>query len=185
LQANVLTDAQIPFDNEDQKILFDLWNELRGERLLPMAAEVDPIKMVKLLPEVAIFDVFSRDNITYRLAGTGVSGRLGSDPTGKNLIELTDPPTREFVADLFEKISSQPVGAIVHYHNTYSVGTLAPVHSFLLPVSGGDASNPRVISLHARASATAYAAAQEATVIGTSVEETIWIDIGAGAPDDA
>lgn len=177
-----MTNIDLPFDDEKQRALYDLWNEARGDHLLPHASAIDPIKMVNLLPEIAIFEYFSDDDIRYRLVGTLIVERFAMDPTGRNILEITSPNSIEMVHQLFHNLLHRPAGAIVHYKNTYTSGKVAPVRSILLPMTSPDAARPRILSLHSRAHATAYDNAQQATTVGTTTDEIIWLDIGAGVP---
>lgn len=170
------------FDNTPQDALFDFWNKTRGDELVPLAADIDPTKIAPLLKDIAIFEIFGARDIRYRLAGTDVAERLGADPTGKNLLDITAPETVETVATLFQKMFSQPAGAIVRYENTYNTGKRAPVSSLFLPLAAAQNTQPRVLSIHTREASTDYENAQNASTIGTAVTEIHWIDIGAGIP---
>jgi len=117
------------------------------------------------------------------LVGTLIVERFGMDPTGKNVLEITSPNSREMVLHLFRNLVNRPAGAIIHYKNTYTSGKVAPVRSMLLPMTSPDATKPRILSLHSRADATAYDNAQQATTVGTTTDEIIWLDIGAGVPE--
>ena len=170
------------FSNAQQQKLFDYWSSLRNDHLMPFATDIDPTRIVPLLKEITIFEIFGEKDVRYRLAGTGVAERLGADPTGKNLFDITAPETVGTVAYLFETLFKQPVGAIVQYENTYNTGRRAPVSSLFLPLAAVEGGRPRVLSIHTREASTDYEDAQNTSTIGTTVTGIHWIDIGAGIP---
>lgn len=184
-ESNLSADRSdtVQFDNAKQQKLFEYWSSVRDGRLMPFATDVDPTKIAPLLTEIAIFEVFGRNDIRYRLAGTAVAERLGADPTGKNVLEITAPETIETVAHLFETMFKQPAAAIVRYENTYNTGRRAPVSSLFLPLAATDNGQSRVLSIHTREASTDYEDAQIASTIGTAVAKISWIDIGAGVPN--
>lgn len=165
-----------------QKALFEFWNEARGQETVPMATQVDPALMVHLLKDVAIFDVLDKTNIQYRLAGTAVGERMGDDPTGKNVIEMTHPENRDAASRLLCACVNQPVGIMIEYENIYSTGKLVVVHSLYLPLGKTDKTSPRILSIHFQVKTLAYKEERTAISIATKIARIVWIDIGAGVP---
>ena len=116
---------------------------------------------------------------------------MGHDPTGKNLVDLTDPARHTFVTDLFTGIIETPAGAFVRYENTYASGRKAMVQSFFLPMVGpkkeaGAGTSQgflqRVLSIHHMEAAKEYESERQRTTVGSDVDKTVWIDIGQGVP---
>lgn len=69
--------------------LYVYWQEVRGSRRAPTRAEIDPSRIVGILPNIAIFDVEdSPRRYRIRLMGTSNVSWYGADPTGCYLDEL-------------------------------------------------------------------------------------------------
>ncbi|MGK2740643.1 PAS domain-containing protein [Tepidicaulis sp. LMO-SS28] len=167
--------------------LWDYWLSIRKDAVCPSAADFDPMKIARLLPDVSVFERRSRHEVVYRLAGTAIGERMGHDPTGENVLELSAPERRSFLVDLFTEMTTRPVAAFVRYENIYASGRRATVQSLLLPLGlkseeTGNVAAPRILSIHTMGPAKAYAPAQAKTTVGSTVEEIAWIDIGAGTP---
>jgi PAS domain len=64
--------------------LFRVWDEIRGDRLLPGRSDFDPMKIPELLPYIFMDDVFYDPlRFRFRLVGTEIARGLGFDPTGE------------------------------------------------------------------------------------------------------
>jgi hypothetical protein len=159
------------------------WDEVRGDRLLPNASDIDPSQIANILKDIAILDVIDSENIRYRLAGTGIAERMGEDPTGNNLIEMTAPEMRLTVSEILLLIVSQPVGAMATYENIYSTGKRALVESLYLPLQKTEGQSDRIVSVHSREKTVTYEAEQSQSTVAAKILELKWLDIGAGVPD--
>ncbi len=165
--------------------LSEFWEEARGDRLLPNANEIDPAQIAYILKDVAILDVIDAMNIQYRLAGTAIAERMGQDPTGNNLIEMTAPETRATVSKILCTIVSHPVGALATYENIYNTGKRAVVESLYLPLQKGESQSDRIVSVHSREKTVTYEDTQPNSTVAAKILELKWIDIGADTPDAA
>lgn len=78
-------------EKPELRLLLDYWHRLRADQALPRAAQVSPFDMRAALGHIVIVDALDegRDGI-YRLFGSKVAQRLGSDLTGRHLRELDD-----------------------------------------------------------------------------------------------
>ncbi|HBM89681.1 MAG TPA: hypothetical protein DD437_14135, partial [Rhodobiaceae bacterium] len=134
--------------------------------------------------DIAILDVIDPMNILYRLAGTGIAERMGEDPTGNNLIEMTAPDTRAMVSKILYLIVSHPVGAIATYENVYSTGKRSVVESLYLPLQKAEGQSDRIVSVHSREKTVTYEDEQAHSTVAAKILELKWIDLGAGIPDE-
>jgi len=170
--------------NPALKPLCEFWDEVRGDRLLPSTSDIDPSQIAYILKDIAILDVIDPMNILYRLAGTGIAERMGEDPTGNNLIEMTAPDTRATVSKILHLIVSHPVGAIASYENIYSTGKRSVVESLYLPLQKAEGQSDRIISVHSQEKTVTYEDEQTRSTVAAKILELKWIDLGAGMPDE-
>jgi hypothetical protein len=62
------------------------WLAMRGNRLMPSRADLDPSVIKDLLPGIILIDVtYQPFSLTYRLVGTDEVLARGSDPTGQDV----------------------------------------------------------------------------------------------------
>lgn len=160
------------------------WEEARGDRPLPNANEIDPAQIAYILKDVAILDVIDETTVQYRLAGTAIAERMGEDPTGNNLIEMTAPESRATVSKILHLIVSQPVGALAAYENIYNTGKRAIVESLYLPLQKSEGQSDRIVSVHSIEKTLTYEDEQPNSTVAAKILKLKWIDIGAGVPED-
>ncbi|CAN0205482.1 MAG: PAS domain-containing protein [Thalassobaculaceae bacterium] len=71
--------------------LLDAWNAWRGERPLPDRADVDPIDIPDLLPNLILLDV-EDDDFRFRLVGEQIASRYGGRLKGRLISEVMSGP---------------------------------------------------------------------------------------------
>lgn len=75
----------------------DYWIRIRGERTMPSRADLDPIDIRRILPNVVLIDVANDPlDFRYRLIGTKIASQLNNDHTGKWMSEIPHqkPPSK-------------------------------------------------------------------------------------------
>ncbi|MCG8596810.1 MAG: PAS domain-containing protein [Kiloniellales bacterium] len=94
------------------------WQERRRDRNMPSRADIDPLDIPDLLPQVFLVNV-SREPLEfrYRLLGTQIVRHSAADYTGKSLQDLPKqcPPSR--IWSLFQRVVEErrPFSAQVPY----------------------------------------------------------------------
>jgi hypothetical protein len=178
-EANTRSFAHLP----SLVALYDYWIDIRKDRIVPDAQDVDPLAIVPLLPDIVVFQVNSPEEIIYRLAGTEVVNRMGHDPTGKNLIDIAASGKGGIISTLMTMTVRQPAGLYARYDNIYTNGRRATVNSLYLPVSDDSDTLGRILAIHTMSKPKLYEEERSLTTIGDSIELTEFLDIGAGTPD--
>jgi hypothetical protein len=88
--------------------LYDYWLARRGDQIAMLRADLDPIEIPHLLPNLILSDVGDGGRaIRYRVVGTEIVTAHGSDYTGKTIEELTTGSTVAFTQTLYSIIVSQ------------------------------------------------------------------------------
>jgi hypothetical protein len=72
----------------DLGALYAYWIRQRGGRPMPRRADINPAKIISLLPQVFIAEIFQPLRFRFRLVGSTICDRWHEDLTGKWLDEL-------------------------------------------------------------------------------------------------
>lgn len=84
--------------------LYQYWDETRGERRLPARADIDPIEIPDLLPNILLVNVHHAPlGFTDRLVGTAVVDILGLDTTGQDPSRALPQAFRDVVPRLWRE----------------------------------------------------------------------------------
>ncbi len=82
----------------------DYWRRKAAGRPMPRRADIDPIEIPKLLPDVMLVDVLPCGRYRYRLIGTGNAQEHGLNATGRHLDEvLPGPEYKAHVLALYDE----------------------------------------------------------------------------------
>jgi hypothetical protein len=74
---------------QGQRELFDYWLGAAAGRPMPARSDLDPLKVPRLLPSMALIDVRGGlEEATFRLAGTRLHDIYGQEITGKRACEV-------------------------------------------------------------------------------------------------
>jgi hypothetical protein len=101
---------QIPVDTIDAiaepnlRFLFHYWQQIRKQRPIPLRSDFDPLGVPKLLKDLFFVEVHGREptwRFRYRVAGTGISGFVGEDYTGRFFDEIFPEPALSIVGQLY------------------------------------------------------------------------------------
>ncbi len=69
--------------HERVRAIYLYWDGKRNGRLMPSRADLDPVDIPKLLPDICLVDVVpDARKYVYRLIGTNECAMRGRDPTG-------------------------------------------------------------------------------------------------------
>jgi hypothetical protein len=101
--------ASIPDRLHDEPVLVRLyayWDSVRQGRRMPDRRDIDPVAMgPTLLPHTMLVDVIDGGaRARYRLMGTAIVERFGSDPTGRYFDELLTGSYYDFVMTMVRDV---------------------------------------------------------------------------------
>lgn len=70
------------------KVIYDFWQRLRGDRVMPYRSDLDPSQIKPHLPFLMLVDVVGDPpDFIYRLVGTREVDSRGYDPTGRRVAD--------------------------------------------------------------------------------------------------
>ena len=123
------------------------WSRLRQGRPAPDQADIDPKALKRLLPFVFLLDSRPDGSFVYRLAGTTLCQRYGTELRGKNFMAHWDAESRARLGVLLRQslVSNTPVCLA-------SVGAtedcrMIEIETVLMPISFGSAGAERFLGL--------------------------------------
>ncbi|MEN6544290.1 PAS domain-containing protein [Parvibaculum sp.] len=170
------------FEFESTGKFLQCWQSHRRANELPRADALDLGAMKTLLPELLIYDVIDAATIRFRLAGTLAVKRMGFEPRGMNMIELTPPALRGQVGLAFTTVAQARIGILSHYSHIYEGGRPGRIEMLMLPLAAPEGQPPRVMAMVCRERYDGYAPfGIEETA--SMVEDATLIDLGFGLPD--
>jgi hypothetical protein len=70
------------------RLLYDYWNDVRGERLAPTRFEIEPSRMSIVLSETFILERTGAEAFPFRLAGTRICDQFGRELRGSDFLSL-------------------------------------------------------------------------------------------------
>jgi len=79
------------------------WNSLRKGRDVPDQSDIDPNKLKPVLPCIFLLEAQSNGNFVYRLAGTSICRRYGSELRGQDFLQRWHAEHRPRVAELLSQ----------------------------------------------------------------------------------
>ena len=95
-----------------QRLLFDYWHEIAGNRAMPARADFDPLKVPRLLPHLGLIDLRDGfDHGHFRLAGTRLRDIYGREITGLRMSEVFSGSSAAPWHSIHLRIATQAVPA--------------------------------------------------------------------------
>jgi hypothetical protein len=112
------------------------WSRIRNGRATPDQADIDPKALKRLLPFVFLLDARG-GNFTYRLAGTTLCERYGSELRGRDYFLHWDPESSARLSELLRQslrarlpLCLTSIGAVDHCH-------MIEIETVLMPITFG------------------------------------------------
>lgn len=126
-----------PIDHPTLASLLRYWQEKRGERAMPTRRDIDPLEMGSaLLPHLVLCDLFERGTrVRFRLVGTVVVKRIGTDPTGKYLDQAIAGPYRDLLAGLHRLVYCERAPVYSESVFTWNGARRIELQHLLLPLA--------------------------------------------------
>ncbi|MGD1876158.1 MAG: PAS domain-containing protein [Kiloniellaceae bacterium] len=118
------------------KVLFAYWQELRRGRTAPARADIDPSRIVPVLPHIGLFDVEENPRrYRIRLIGTRIVNWYGCDMTGRYLDELDFGTGPAFTFSTLDQVVDKIVPGYMSGEYTKQDGRTIRYERLYLPLS--------------------------------------------------
>jgi hypothetical protein len=89
------------------QIIYQYWNEVRGDRMAPRRFEIEPARIGQILPATFILERLDPTNYRFRLAGTRICEQFGLELRGSDFLDLWNSVDRSVVARHLAELSAQ------------------------------------------------------------------------------
>ena len=128
------TFEEIDWITEESKEFALYWRGLDREQLVPHRSKFDPTKIVSLLPGIQIYETISETEIISRLAGTNLAEQMGTELTGRNLLDFYPEDIRAEVGQIMVELTRRPCGIITTLKGTSESGQTVRTNSVGFPL---------------------------------------------------
>lgn len=133
--------------HRNSHLLVGYWSRLRKGRAVPDQTDIDPRSIKRMLSHVFILEASNSAHPIYRLAGTSLCERYGSELKGTNFLSHWDGQSRNALAALMRQSLStrQPI-CLSSIASTADCG-MVELETVLAPVSFGDDGPTRFLGM--------------------------------------
>ena len=108
------------------RILYNYWNDVRGDRLAPSRFEIEPSRIAPILSETFILERIGHRHFAFRLAGTRICEQFGSELRGRDfswlaggdgaiLVKVMEAVTHEGGVGRLELEALTDEGRVAHF----------------------------------------------------------------------
>ncbi len=124
--------------DDRHKALLDYWVTKRRQRLMPDRADIDPIDIPKLLPDIGLLDVVDGGRRFYfRVVGSNINHAFGHDYTGHYLDDVAPIGYSQFITLLYRKVIQTRCPVYSLGMCRYRDSSVRSIQRLLLPLTKG------------------------------------------------
>lgn len=131
----VLNGGNEAIDHPRLMQLYEYWNDKRGNRSMPSRADLDPLDLRALLPNIALVDIEEGPRrYRYRLVGTALIAVLGQDLTGKYLDQMP-MLFRRFAGNAYDELMARKAPTYAVFDTNLPLLRTVRYKRLMLPLS--------------------------------------------------
>lgn len=134
-------------DHRNNELMIGYWSSLRMGHTAPAQSDIEPRLISRVLPTVFILDASNPSEPLYRLAGTALCSRFGSELRGKSFLAHWDTPSSETLCWLLRRALKVHRPVCLHSGERCMDAGIIEVETVLAPISIGDSKPTRFIGL--------------------------------------
>lgn len=130
------------------KELYSYWKQVRGDRLMPSRADIDPTDIPKLLKSILLLDIEQQTGrMKFRLTGTRITELYGTDYTGWYLDKVYFGRRRDAVLASYQSAIDDRCPHHCWMKFTNKDGLEFDMERLILPLSSDGQNVDKLISL--------------------------------------
>lgn len=114
--------------------LYGYWNRLRGERLTPERADIDPGAIRGVLADTFVLDIAQLEKTPLRIAGARFNGLFLDELKGRDFLSLWRPEGRQAMRELIDNVASEAMPAIAGVRTAPAGRPMVDFELLLLPL---------------------------------------------------
>lgn len=169
----------------ESRQLLAAWQHWRGDRLLPHRRDMNLVSITRLMPQLALIEIYGPDRAVFRLAGTELENQYGQPLTGRSYITMVPAERRRHRGELLWQIASRPCAAVQRSFFDWQSGRHHELEFLCLPILPDDPGRPvQVLAVGSRMPHRPWGIREHANdpVTAINSRRIELIDIGAGLP---
>jgi hypothetical protein len=125
--------------------LYSYWDTLRGARVAPERADIDPGAIRGVLADTFVLDVCGEASLSLRISGARVNALFLNEMKGMDFLQLWDTSSRNAVRDLAANVSSEPTPAIAGVRTAPPGRPVLDLELLLLPLRHFGRTHSRIL----------------------------------------
>lgn len=122
--------------------LLSVWQQWRGDRLLPTRANALPEDLRSVMSAISILEIEARERIMIRMLASDIETFAGRTRKGENYADLARPEDREERIERHQRLVNTPCGAISTLTVMPEAGRTTTFTSLYLPLAADSRSKP-------------------------------------------
>ena len=133
--------------HRNSHLLVGYWSRLRKGRPIPDQSDIDPRALKRMLPDMLILDALDPSRPLYRLAGTQLCERHGSELRGTNFLAGWEVRSRRELAALLVQALQTHQPLCLSSFGTSPQASVVEMETLLAPVSFGGGVATRFVGM--------------------------------------
>lgn len=133
--------------HRNSHLLVGYWSRLRKGRPIPDQSDIDPRALKRMLPDMLILDAIDPARPLYRLAGTQLCERHGSELRGTNFLAGWEVRSRRELAALLAQALQTHQPLCLSSFGTSQQASVVEMETLLAPVSFGAGDATRFVGM--------------------------------------
>ena len=158
------------------QLLFQYWNDVRGERLAPERFDIEPARIAAILPETCILERDEKGGCLFRLAGTRICDNYGWELRGHSLADLVSADDRQKLGDVMSEVTERGAAGLVDLTATASDGREVVLEALLLPLLHMSGTITRYLGSISPVDPPAWLGAEKLTPARLASHALVWPD---------
>lgn len=168
--------------------LIDYWHSIRGNDCVPSRMEFKPGDIPKLLPYICLLEYRNPGELIYRLVGSAIVDKTGTDYTGHNHLELVFSDKPENALERYQRLLTTPCGLYMRrgLRSRFEASFIAEL--VYLPLRDRHGKVRQIVGVASVVGEDDWGDClleSAGQVLPTQAHDYKYIDLGAGVPDDA
>ena len=133
--------------HRNSHLLVGYWSRLRKGRPIPDQSDIDPRALKRMLPDMLILDAIDPSRPLYRLAGTQLCERHGSELRGTNFLAGWEVRSRRELGALLVQALQTHQPLCLSSFGTSQQASVVEMETLLAPVSFGAGDATRFVGM--------------------------------------